>query len=762
MMRKKERERENGPVLPWEHAGLLGILLDATGRIIDCNVPVETVTGWKRKQLLGRNFTDVFRPERERKPSRLFPDFPDRFPETPFKLRFKNRWQTEKTVLWTGGRLQDAEASPAYFLAGVDITKQSEAERKRLKLQERVALGKREWRTIFDGITDMLMILKSDFTIQKANRATTELLGMPAEKILGKRCCDLCQTEKTHVLSCPVSRSIQLKTPLSGEVYSDRIGKHLLVTSYPILDPRGKVASLIVYHKDITQVRKTQEKLEKTNSLLRALIDASESAVLMTDETGQVIVTNRKFYELFHIEDDLSLKSREDIQHTLSRVMLNPEDFDRKFRFIQAHRMEHITDEIEIVTQEEEKTLLRQTVPVTDTKGNFIGQLELYTDITKLKRSLLEASHTEKLVALGEMVAGVAHELNNPLATISGFSQLLLLKQNLEEEIRQDVEKIASECERARRIVENLLAFARAQEPEMTEVYLPDVMENTLNLLAYELREAGITVIKRYEETLPLVRGDPTQFQQVFLNILKNAIYELKKLNRERALTLVMRRRGSSVEIRIKDSGPGIDRTHLKRIFEPFFTTKPTGEGTGLGLSVSFGIIHQHGGTIYARNRTSGGAEFVIRLPVAAPRADRPESTHPDKTSPGESPSLSGNVLVVDDEDFILQLLRRFFEREGMKVLTARDGEEAASWLDHPFDLIILDLVMPGMSGDKLFESLKNQGNPNVEKILFLTGDSVDPATLSFLQSTGRPWLFKPFKLAELKRKALEILRQNR
>ncbi len=761
-MEKKENRRKNGPVLPWEHANILGTLLDSGGRIVDCNPAVEAVTGWKRKQLLGRKFREVFHPDRGRRSPEPLPDLTDRFPEVPFELRFKNRWQTEKTVLWTGRRLPDSDEAPAVFLTGIDITERSEAERKRLKLQERVALGKREWRTIFDGITDMLMILKPDFTIQKANRATSVLLGIPPEKILGKRCCDLCQTKKGFTRSCPVSHSVRLKTPLSGEVYSDRIGKHLLVTSYPILDHRGQVTSIIVYHKDITRIRQVQEKLEKTNSLLKALIDASESAILMTDEAGQVIVSNRKFYELFHIKDDISLKSREDIQHIMSQAMRNPEDFNRKFRFIQAHRMEHVTDEIEIVTQEEEKTLLRQTVPVTDTQGAFIGQLELFTDITKLKRSLTEASHTEKLVALGEMVAGVAHELNNPLATISGFSQLLLLREDLEEEIQQDVAKIASECERARRIVENLLTFARTQEPQMTEVYLPDVMENTLNLLAYDLRETNITVVKHYEETLPVVRGDPTQFQQVFLNILKNAIYELKKLNRERNLIIVMKQRKSSVEIRIKDNGPGIDRANLKRIFEPFFTTKPTGEGTGLGLSVSFGIIHQHGGTIYARNRVSGGAEFVIRLPIAVPRSDgHPESPPSPSAHSGETPSLSGRVLVVDDEDFILQLLHRFFEREGMEVVTARDGDEAASLLGQPFDLILLDLVMPGQSGNKLFDTLKKQGNPNAERILFLTGDSVDPSTLSFLQSTGRPWLFKPFKLEELKRKALEILRQG-
>ena len=754
-MSETEHMEREGTRPPWYQAPVLVVILDDQERIVEINSLVVSITGWKERQILGRPFSGIFHPSIENRETCSIPDPSFLTPNLPFEMRFTTRWGEEKIVLWAGRQIQDEGRESRLLLMGMDITQRSQEKRKCLKIQERVSLGKREWRTIFDGITDMLMILKPNFTIRKTNRATSILLGMPLEQILGKKCGDLCQAGKGFPSSCPVARSVKMKLPLSGEVYCDPIGKHLLVTTYPILDSRGKVISIIAYHKDITKLRQTQEELEKTNSLLRALIDSSESAVLMTDETGKVVITNRKFYELFGIKETISLKSRENIQDIMGQIIRNPEDFNRKFRFIQAHRMEHITDEIEVATQSEEKTLLRQTVPVTDNKGNFIGQLELFADITKLKRNLIEASHTEKLVALGEMVAGVAHELNNPLATISGFSQLILLKKDLQEEIRQDVEKIASEGERARRIIENLLTFSRVKEPEMTDVSLPEIMENTLDLMAYELRDANISIVKRYDNNLPLVRGNPTQFQQVFLNILKNAIYELKKINQDRILTLIMKKRETWIEIRIKDNGPGIARENLKRIFEPFFTTKPPGQGTGLGLSVTFGIIHQHGGTIYARNRASGGAEFIIRLPVATPAMEPPS---PETPHPMEEP-LTGRVLVVDDEDFVLELLRRFFEREGMKVTTACNGEKATSFLKEPFDLIVLDLVMPRKTGDKVFEELKDQGNPNAERVLFLTGDSVDAATLSFLKASGRPYLFKPFKLDDLKQKALEILK---
>ena len=742
---------------------VLVIVLDKEDKITYINPRVEEITGWKRKEIIGRPFETIFQqnPLKTRETiGNLFSNMLQANGESPFEGRFKNRWGSEKTVLWTGTRFQDARRKAVSILIGMDITKRSDEDRVRLKLQERVSLGKKEWRTIFDGITDMLMVLKPDFTIRKTNKATSVLFSVPLERILGRRCCDLCQGRKGTPTSCPVSRSVRIKKPASGEVYSDTLNKYLLVTSYPLLDSKGNIKSIIAYHKDLTRIKQAQEKLEKTNSLLEALIDSSESALLMTDEKGQVIVVNKKFYELFGIKDGVSLKGREDIQRVMEKTMLNPEELHKKFQFIQDHRHEHITDEIEVAATSDEKTLLRQTVPVMDKKGEFIGQLELYTDITEIKRIQSEALHTEKLVALGEMVAGVAHELNNPLATISGFSQLLLLRKDIQEEIKLDLKKIASEGERARRVIENLLSFARYHEPEMKEVNLPDVMDNTLELLEYELKGTDIDVVKEYDKELPVIKGDPYQIQEVFLNIVKNAIYELKTLDRKGIITIVMKVRGNFVETKVEDNGGGIPRNNLKKIFDPFFTTKPTGQGTGMGLSVSFGIVQRHGGTIYARNRSSGGAEFVIKLPIDNPRIHEIRGEGVTEGM-GEKDKLSGKALVVDDEGFVLELLKRFLEQEGMSVTTARNGIEAEEFIERPFDLVVLDLVMPKKPGNKVFEELRESGNPNINKILFLTGDSIDPNTLSFLESSGRPWLFKPFKLEDLKAKVLKIL-ENR
>jgi len=748
--------------LPLGLVPVLVIVLDEDDKITYINSRGEKTTGWKYKEIIGKTWAEVFfKKEHATDMGKKTCDIIFGELENQFESRFENRWGNEKAVLWEVTHFQDEMRKTLSVFIGMDITEKINRDRVRLKIQEKVLLGKKERRAVFDGITDMLMILKPDFTIKKANKATSLLLSIPLEKILGRRCYDLCQTKKGIIPSCPIPRSIKIKKPASGEVYSERLGKYLLVTSYPLLDGKGNVESTFVYHKDLTRARQIQEKLEKTNSLLESLINSSESAILMTDALGQIVVANKKFYEIFDIKKNVisSNKSRQDINSIMKKVMLNPENLNKKLKFMQDHKFEHITSEIEIATLK--KTLLMQTVPVTDKKGNFIGQLELYTDITENKKIQSKKFQTEKLVSLGEMVAGVAHELNNPLAAVSGFCQLLLLRKDIQKDIELDLKKIASEGERARRIIENLLSFARYHEPERQDVDLTDVMDSTLELLEHELKGTDINVEKKYNKELPLIRGDQYQIQEVFLNILRNAIYELKNLGRKGIITIAMNKKGEFVEISVKDNGSGIPKDNLKRIFDPFFTTKPTGLGTGMGLSVSFGIVHRHGGLLFAKNRPSGGVELVIKLPIDAPLFH--ENKEEDETEGmDKKDKLSGKALVVDDEEFVLELLKRFLEQTGMSVLIARDGIEAEKFLKRPFDLIILDLVMPKKPGDKLFEELRESGNLNINKILFLTGDSVDPNTISFLENSGRPWLFKPFKLEDLKTKIQKILKGRR
>jgi len=223
----------------------------------------------------------------------------------------------------------------------------------------------------------------------------------------------------------------------------------------------------------------------------------------------------------------------------------------------------------------------------------------------------------DRLASIGELASGIAHELNNPLTSVIGFSQLLLGK-DVPDEVKEDVEIIYSEARRAADVMKNLLAFARKHSPEKQLININGVIEKVLALRAYEHKVENIQVVSRLAPDLPLTMADCFQLQQVFLNIVINAEHFMRRESRRGTLTITTRRTGGIIRASFTDDGPGIVRENLGRLFEPFFTTKEVGEGTGLGLSICHGIITEHGGRIYAESEPGKGATFVVELPVPA------------------------------------------------------------------------------------------------------------------------------------------------
>src|SRR5213078_3987908 len=288
-------------------------------------------------------------------------------------------------------------------------------------------------------------------------------------------------------------------------------------------------------------------------------------------------------------------------------------------------------------------------------------------DVTDQKMLQEQLIQSEKMSAIGQLVSGVAHELNNPLAGISAFAQLLLAEKRFPPDQRTAAETIYSEARRASRIVQNLLTFARQHKAEKVPTALNQVLDDTLELRGYELRVRGIDVRREYDESLPDTMADAHQLQQVFLNLITNAEQAMEKSDgHHHRLTVSTRRATDAVRIEIEDTGGGIPPNLVERIFNPFFTTKPTGSGTGLGLSISLGIVREHEGKIWAENATQGGARFVIELPVVAPRA-----TGDFPSTPVVQPVTDRlHVLVVDDEASVRVALQRYLSSRGHEVET--------------------------------------------------------------------------------------------
>jgi two-component system NtrC family sensor kinase len=366
-------------------------------------------------------------------------------------------------------------------------------------------------------------------------------------------------------------------------------------------------------------------------------------------------------------------------------------------------------------------------------------------DITERRRLQDQLIQSEKMSAIGQLIAGVAHELNNPLASVLGFADFLAEAGQLPANLVEPVRVVQHEAQRAAGIVKNLLTFARRQDQERRRLEVGPVLQRTLALLRNELIGLRIEPRLLVEPNLPLVDGSPNQLQQVFVNIINNAAQAIASTGKNGTVEIRARAWPNGVAVEVTDDGPGIPEDLHQRIFEPFFTTKAAGEGTGLGLSICQGIIREHGGRISVKSSPGQGATFAIELPAAQ------EASVAAAPSPGAA-GASARVLVIDDEPHILYYMRATLEAWGHKVETAGDGIEGLEQaLAGGFDLIVTDVRMPRLSGREFFERLSAERPDIAARVVFATGDTVRDDTMAFLERTGRPFLNKPFKLAELR-----------
>ncbi len=384
----------------------------------------------------------------------------------------------------------------------------------------------------------------------------------------------------------------------------------------------------------------------------------------------------------------------------------------------------------------------------------------LQTSRTELERAMQTVKATqeqliqsEKLSAVGQFVAGVAHELNNPLTAVIGFSELL---QSMEsnEKIRGHLDRIAKSAHRCHKIVHSLLSFARQEAPERKLVALHTVIEEVLEIMAYDLRTSNVTVVKEFAPTVPPIMADPHHLQQVFVNILGNARQAIEPFQREGRIVVRTSTENGWVKIEFQDNGPGIRPEHLARIFDPFFTTKPAGKGTGLGLSLSYGLIQEHGGRISARSELGQGAAFTIELPVASASAATQtirRSGTPWPFAPSGGPT-GKSILVIDDEEWILDLARELLQGDGHAVETASSGQRALELLSRQkFDVLVSDWKMPGLNGIRLYEHLVATHPESAKRMFFMTGDVVSDTFQAFLQQHNLTCLSKPFAISEFR-----------
>ncbi len=354
--------------------------------------------------------------------------------------------------------------------------------------------------------------------------------------------------------------------------------------------------------------------------------------------------------------------------------------------------------------------------PIKNSDGT-ISKLEIFHDITEQKKVLQQLIHTEKLSSIGTFVSGVAHELNTPLTSIYGFSQNLMDIETLSQEQKEEVQIILEQSRRAASIVKNLLKFSRKQKLGKAAVNINDVLENSLTLHVFSLSSDNIKVEKRFSKKLDPVYADFNELQQVFTNIILNAHNAMKDSPGGGTLTIKTEGNNSGITATFENTGPAIPGDALKNIFDPFFTTKGVGEGTGLGLYVSYQIIKDHGGNIFAENMEGSGVRFIVSLPAAMPISKELEP----KTQPRVPKDI--RVLVVDDDEPFRRWLSKYLLSEGVFVQLATNGKEALKHIEESdFDIVLSDIKMPEMDGYELGKWLQENKPEYLERFVLITG----------------------------------------
>ena len=367
-------------------------------------------------------------------------------------------------------------------------------------------------------------------------------------------------------------------------------------------------------------------------------------------------------------------------------------------------------------------------------------------DITERRRVEEELTRSERLSATGQLVAGVAHELNNPLTAVVGLAELL------EEEVGSEpargyAKKLLAQAMRSRRIVSGLLNFAREETPGREPVEINDVIAQTLDLVGYQLEVQNVEIVTELSTDLPPVFADPGELQQVFVNLLINAQHALAQTGGGRVAVRTDEEEGY-VRATVTDNGPGIREDVLPTIFKAFVTTKPEGMGTGLGLSISQGIVERHDGTISAANRAEGGAVFTVLLPKLAAPAVTFGRGQAGATKRERAPSVvkSARLLIIDDEEPVRMVMKQALVRAGHEADEADDGHAALELIaQQDYDLIICDLRMPGVSGEDLYEQILVTRPDLAERVMFSTGDVGSDQVRQFLAGTGLRYVEKPF-----------------
>lgn len=605
---------------------------------------------------------------------------------------------------------------------------------------------------LFESLREGIVFSTPEGQILDANPALVRMLGFESKDALLRR-------NFTEFYEHPEDRAkfisvLQEKGSVQNReiVLRRQDGRklHCLASGLVVRNSSGQIVRLQGTLVDVTERMEIEKKLHREQEFGRQLIECFPDLIAVMDREGRFTYMSDRVRDLLGVTPQEYLGRRiGSATHSEDRGPLwamVQEIVNGKSNYSQVEsRVRHADGEW--------RTLRTSASPMFDEEGRITGVVASVRDVTEANRAEQRNVQNEKFAAMGQMMAGAAHELNNPLTAILGVSDLLRDRAT-DDNTRRQIDLVLQQARRAAGIVQNLLAFSRPSAQGRAKLRLDEILQDVIRVHSPSLSAKNITVELHAPANVSLVEGDRRLLTQVFSNLLSNAEQAISASRERGSIDITLKDSSGGVSVTMVDDGPGIPTENLSKIFDPFFTTKRPGGGSGLGLTICLAVVKDHGGTIEVNPAPSGGAAFQVVLPRAVKEsAPATRVSRPARKPPAGSEALSGRtVLIVDDEESIREIVREGLTARGMKVHEVASSEEALAYLEkNSCDVVLCDYNLPGMSGEKFFERFfADRRTSQLPRFVFMTGELVESESFDRLRQKGSSVLQKPFHIGAL------------